>query len=80
MKLGLFAVTVVAALALAAPGTSSASAQIRYGVEDEAYLGGGQSHLRTLDTLGVKLVRYTVNWGRVATRKPARPLDPVDPA
>ena len=80
MKLGLFAVTVVAALALAAPGTSSASAQIRYGVEDEAYLGGGQSHLRTLDTLGVKLVRYTVNWRRVATRKPARPLDPDDPA
>ena len=68
---------------LTVPATSSASPYIRYGVQDDAYLGSGQSleaNLETLDRLGVKLVRFTINWRQVAQRKPARAVNPGDPA
>jgi len=70
-------------VALAAPGTSAASSHIRFGVDDDQIVGAGpagDSAPDTLDTLGVRLVRYTVNWRRVAPRKPEKPLDPRDPA
>jgi len=70
-------------VALAAPGTSAASSHIRFGVDDDSVVGAGpagDSAPDALDTLGVKLVRYTVNWRRVAPRKPKKPLDPRDPA
>src|SRR3954466_15691338 len=82
-------------VALAAPGTSAASSHIRFGVDDDSVVGAGPlggggasvvgagpagaSAPDALDTLGVKLVRYTVNWRRVAPRKPKKPLDPRDP-
>ncbi len=68
---------------LTAPSGSSASPYIRYGVQDDAYLGGGQSlepNLKTLDRLGVKLVRFTINWRQVARKKPLRAGNPGDPA
>ena len=69
---------------LTVPSRSSASPYIRYGVQDDAYLAGsGQSlepNLKTLDRLGVKLVRFTINWRQVARRKPARAGNPGDPA
>jgi hypothetical protein len=71
------------AASLSVPATSSASPYIRYGVQDDAYLGSGQSleaNLETLDHLGVKLVRFTINWRQVARRKPARAINPGDPA
>ena len=64
---------------LTAPSGSSASPNIRYGVQDDAYLGGGQSlepNLKTLDRLGVKLVRFTINWRQVARKKPVRAGQP----
>ena len=79
---GAIAVGVFAA-SLTYPSTSSASPYIRYGVQDDAYLGSGQSleaNLETLDRLGVKLVRFTINWRQVAQRKPARAANPGDPA
>ena len=69
--------------ALAAPATSAASSHIRFGVDDDSVVGAGpagDSAPDALDTLGVRLVRYTVNWRRVAPRKPEKPLDPRDPA
>src|SRR5690242_15188909 len=75
--------TAAALLALAAPATSWASSHIRYGVDDDAIVGAGpaeDSIPDALDTLGVKLVRYTVEWRRVAPHRPGRPLDPRDPA
>jgi hypothetical protein len=71
------------AASLTIPSTSSASPYIRYGVQDDAYLGSGRSleaNLETLDRLGVKLVRFTINWRQVARRKPARAVNPGDPA
>lgn len=79
---GAIAVGILAA-SLTVPSTSSASPYIRYGVQDDAYLGTSPSleaHLGTLDRLGVKLVRFTINWRHVARRKPARAINPGDPA
>src|SRR3954452_7320937 len=83
MKLGLLGAAAAALLALVAPATSSASPSARFGVQDDAILGAGpsvDSTLDTLDVLGVRLVRFTVDWRRVAPRRPEHPLDPSDPA
>jgi hypothetical protein len=39
-----------------------------------------QCRLDTLDRLGAKLVRYTVDWRYIAKRKPKRAVNPGDPA
>jgi hypothetical protein len=83
MKLALLTAVVAAAVTLLVPATSSASPYIRYGVQDDAYLSAGpqlQSRLDTLDRLGAQVVRFTVNWRQIATRKPRRALNPGDPA
>jgi hypothetical protein len=46
-------------------------------------LGSGPSleaKIATLDRLGVKLVRYTLDWRQIARRKPRRAINPNDPA
>jgi hypothetical protein len=83
MKLGLLAALAAAVLTMVVPATSSASPFIRYGVQDDAFLSPGPSlepRLDTLDSLGVKLVRYTVDWRQVAKKKPRRAVNPDDPA
>src|ERR1051325_3441982 len=83
MKLGVSSTAAAVLLALAAPATSAASSHIRFGVDDDSVVGAGPAALSApdaLDTLGVKLVRYTINWRRVAPHKPQKPLDPSDPA
>jgi hypothetical protein len=63
--------------------TASASPFIRFGIQDDAYFGAGQSlelRLETLDQLGVGLVRYMVNWRQVAPTKPRHATNPGDPA
>jgi hypothetical protein len=83
VKLGLLAAAATAALALVLPAVSAASPYIRYGIEDDAYLGGGASagdRLDALNRLGVGLVRYTIDWRDVAQQKPKHALDPHDPA
>src|SRR3954447_15341981 len=83
MKLALVAALAAAAVTLLVLATSSASPYIRYGVQDDAYLSAGpalQGRLDTLDRLGAQVVRFTVNWRQIATRKPRRAVNPNDPA
>ena len=51
---------------LAAPAAGQASPSIRYGVQDDAWLEYGpgtlSDRLDRLDTLGVDIVRVTINW------------------
>ena len=71
------------AVALLLPASAGASAYVRYGVQDDAYLATGASlepSLQTLDELGVGLVRYMVNWRQVAPVKPRHPTSPGDRA
>ncbi|HZS24367.1 MAG TPA: hypothetical protein VFA30_05200 [Gaiellaceae bacterium] len=79
--LGVFALA-LASLALA--GQAGATATARMGIQDDAWLRWGpgtlESRLDTLDTLGVKTVRFTLLWNEVATKKPANAANPNDPA
>jgi hypothetical protein len=68
-----------------APGGASASTQIQYGVQDDAWLLYGPpaspaERVQTLQQLGVDLVRLTLRWDTVATKAPSDPRDPADPA
>jgi hypothetical protein len=68
-----------------APGGAPASARIQYGVQDDAWLLYGPpaspaQRVQTLQRLGVDLVRLTLRWDIVATKAPAAPRDPADPA
>ncbi|HVU77972.1 MAG TPA: hypothetical protein VHC67_10345 [Gaiellaceae bacterium] len=57
-------------------------------MQDDAWLRWGpppftgslESRLNLLDTLGVKLVRFTLVWRQVAPTEPRDPTDPNDPA
>jgi hypothetical protein len=83
MKLAVLAAISAAAVTLLVPSVSSASPYIQYGVQDDAYLSAGPSldnRLDTLDRMGAKLVRYTVNWRQVAPTKPRKAVNPGDPA
>ena len=70
--------TIAAALlVIACPGAADASASVRFGIQDDAWLAFGpgtlDSRLKTLDQLGVKLVRYTIRWDEVAPTRPDAP-------
>jgi hypothetical protein len=58
-------------LALSAP--ADASPYVRYGLQDDAWIAYGpgtlDERLDTLDEMGVKLVRYTLDWSRIEARK-----------
>jgi hypothetical protein len=72
------------AAALAVPHHAAASPGVKYGLTDDAWLTNGpgslESRLATLDTLGVRIVRYTLNWNQIAPTKPAAATDAEDPA
>ena len=63
---------------------AGASPQIKYGVQDDAWLVFGpgtlESRLTTLDRLGVETVRFYLRWDQVARRKPANARNHADPA
>jgi hypothetical protein len=83
MKLAILAALAAATVTLLVPVSASASPYIRFGVQDDAYLAPGpslQANLGTLERLGAKLVRYTVNWRQIAPKKPKRAVNPADPA
>jgi hypothetical protein len=83
MKLAVRAALGAAAVILLVPSVASASPYIQYGVQDDAYLSAGPSlasRLDTLDRMGAKLVRYTVDWRQVAPKKPKKAVNPGDPA
>ena len=76
-------VACVATVALAQPD-ARASAGVRFGIQDDAWLTSGpgtlESRLDTLDRLGVKIVRYALLWDQIATRRPEQPRWSGDPA
>ena len=81
-------VIAAALVALAATAsTADASRHAEYGVQDDAWLQVGapksgplEERLSTLDRLGVDVVRYTLRWDHIALRRPAQPVNSVDPA
>jgi hypothetical protein len=77
-------VAVVGATAGLAPAPAGAATGVKYGVTDDAWLQSGpgtlQARLTRLRVLGVKVVRFTLNWNLVAPAKPASPADPEDAA
>jgi hypothetical protein len=80
--------TLVAALALLAllvpAQASSASTSIRYGVQDDAWLAYGPGTVgeraAKLRAIGVSIVRYTLEWDKIAAERPDRPSSPDDSA
>ena len=72
------------AAALAGPAVASASPQIRYGIQDDAWILDGPGtlaqRLDRLDKIGVEIVRYNLRWDQVAAKKPRNPASPADPA
>jgi hypothetical protein len=77
-------VAVVGATAGLAPAPAGAATGVRYGITDDAWLQSGpgalQARLARLRVLGVKVVRFTLNWNLIAPIKPASPADPEDAA
>ena len=61
-----------------------ASRGVRYGIQDDAWLEYGpgklDQRLATFKRLGVPLVRFTLHWNLIATRRPADPGSPRDAA
>jgi hypothetical protein len=79
-----FATIAAVVLVIACPGAADASSSVRFGIQDDAWLAFGpgtlDSRLKTLDQLGVKLVRYTIRWDEVAPTRPDQPKWSGDPA
>jgi hypothetical protein len=78
-RLALFALT---STALLTPGSAVASSQIRFGIQDDAWLQSGSldKHLAVVDKLGPGVVRYTLRWDLIAPTKPKRATNPDDKA
>ena len=77
-------VVLLALAALVLPARARSAADIRYGVTDDAWLldGPGTTTQRVakLQTIGVRVVRFSLRWNEIAAEKPATPTDPDDPA
>jgi hypothetical protein len=81
--------TVLALLALvAAIGATTQAARaapgVEYGLTDDAWLADGpgtvDARVATLQSLGVRIVRFSLHWDQIASTAPASPTDPADPA
>jgi hypothetical protein len=70
--------------ACVAAGSGRASPGVQFGIQDDAWLEFGpgtlNQRLATVKRLGVPLVRFTVRWNAVATRRPRQPTNPRDRA
>ena len=81
-RLGLTCACAALAFLFAAP--AQAAPPIRFGLQDDAWLTHGPGtlaqRLDRVEALGVDLVRFTVRWNDVASRRPLEPADPGDPA
>ncbi|HUH14378.1 MAG TPA: cellulase family glycosylhydrolase [Gaiellaceae bacterium] len=81
LRFTLLLAAVAATLAAAAP--AGASPNIRYGIQDDAWLlyGAGtlDGRIDTLDQLGVDLVRFTIDWSKVEARRGVHDWSAVDP-
>jgi hypothetical protein len=76
----LVAVLAAATGFVAAP--AGATTSVKYGITDDAWLQSGpgtlDARLARLHALGVKVVRFTLNWNLIARAKPQSPTDPED--
>jgi hypothetical protein len=83
-RLVLLAALAVVLAAATGVGTPSADAAtgVKYGITDDAWLQSGPgtlaARLTRLHELGVKVVRFTLNWNLIAPAKPDAPSDPED--
>ena len=85
-KIGFLCSLLLVSLAVAAP--AQASRNVTFGVQDDGWITYGSGapadtldrRLDTLVDLGVDVVRYTVRWDQIATRRPAEPRSSTDPA
>ncbi len=77
-------VAVALACGFSHPAPATASPSIRYGIQDDAWLAYGpgtvDERVATLDGMGVKLVRFTLNWRDIATTRPDHARHDGDPA
>jgi hypothetical protein len=84
MRRGVVALIAFAALALLPAAHAASSPSPAFGIEDDAWLMYGpgtlSGRLTTLDSLGTRLVRFTLRWDQVAPSRPASPRNPSDPA
>jgi Cellulase (glycosyl hydrolase family 5) len=66
------------------PAAAGAAGGVEFGLTDDAWLLNGpgtvDSRLDKLQSIGVKVVRFTLNWSQIATSKPTAATDPADPA
>ena len=71
-------------LTLAAAPHASAASGVKFGLTDDAWLTNGpgtlDARLGKLDSLGVRVVRFTLRWDQVAHTQPTAPTDPADSA
>jgi hypothetical protein len=76
------ALTCAVLAALAASSVATASPNIQFGVQDDAWLQSGSvdKRLAVVDKLGPDVVRYTLRWDLIARTKPARATNPEDKA
>jgi hypothetical protein len=73
-----------AVLACVPASSVQASRDVRYGIQDDAWLEFGpgtlNERLATFKRLGVPLVRYTLHWNQIAPRRPKDATSPRDRA
>ena len=73
-----------ALLALALPAHAGAAGDVRFGIQDDAWIASGpgtlQQRLGRIQRLGVDLVRFSIHWDKVAVRRPANGASHRDPA
>jgi len=81
------AAALLAAAALSALSTApnaGAATGVKYGLTDDAWLANGpgslESRLTKLDALGVRVVRFTLRWDKIAPDRPTTATDPTDAA
>jgi hypothetical protein len=80
-RLGVFAAIVLVAAGLAVPA-AQAQRHLLVGIQDDAMVlrGNPTFTFSTLKQLRTQIVRINLNWPDVASKRPAHPQDPADPA
>jgi hypothetical protein len=78
------ALAICACTGLFSTAPAAAAPGVQYGLTDDAWLVNGPgtltSRLQSLDSLGVQIVRFTLNWNAIAATQPAEPTSPTDSA
>lgn len=71
-------------VALVAAPQAPAATGVKFGLTDDAWLASGpgsvDARVAKLQSIGVRVVRFSIHWDQVARTKPATPTDPTDVA